>query len=238
MTQKSLFPVKLVHEEETIGTRDLRLIAYSDSGTKYAVKRESDGALLPLAEWIGHKLSQACGIPTPMYDIVECIDGELAFGSRWDNSAVQMTGYDAAAKTLLSSHAEAISKIFGLDYFLPNPDRHLGNFLFAPKSGHHECLSFDFSLSCVRNGLPFGSHPLGTSCRTHIVLKRFLVDDLKKFNKHKYNEALASVKVMTDNDILTILDSAPVAWYTSVSKADILSWWRASKATRILQVTK
>jgi len=237
MTQTSLFPVKLVHEEATGGTRDLRLVGYCANQVKYAVKRESDGPMLPLAEWIGHKLSAFCGIPTPEFDIVVCMDGELAFGSRWDSSATQIKVFDSAAHELLSTHSSAISKIFGLDFFLPNPDRHLGNFLFLPNATPG-CLSFDFSLSSVRNGLPFGSHPMAPNVKTNLILREFLIKKLNKFDKHRYNDALIAVQGVSSLQIESILNAAPVQWFTKVSKEQIVEWWESSKGTRIKQVVK
>jgi len=238
MSQATLFPVKLVHEEATGGTRDLRLVGYCANQTKYAVKRESDGPLLPLAEWVGHKLSDYCGIPTPDFDIVECMDGEIAFGSRWNASATQIKVFDTAAQSLLSNHSAAISKIFGLDFFLPNPDRHLGNFLFVPNPASPGCLSFDFSLSSVRNGLPFGSHPMGLGTKTNIILRELLTKKLNKFDKHRFNEALNAVQDVSVDEIIEILDAAPVEWFTKVSKTDIVEWWQSSKGARIKQVIK
>lgn len=233
-----LFRVKMNHEEPTGGTRDLRLVGHCSSGVKYAIKRESDGRLLPLAEWVGHKLSELCGIQTPAYEVVECLDGEVAFGSRWENEVQQLISYDATAKALLSDHAADVSRIFGLDFFLPNPDRHLGNFLFSKTAMPKRCLSFDFSLSSVRNGLPFGANVMGPSTKTSAILKRLLIDDLNVFDKHRYNEALAKVKAVDQEKMRQVLDSAPPEWYTAVSKMQILEWWDTSKNVRIAQVTK
>lgn len=235
---KPLFTVKINHEEPTAGTRDLRLVGHCSLGVQYAIKRESDGALLPLAEWVGHKLSELCGIKTPAYDVVECLDGEIAFGSRWENEIQQLMSYDTAAKAVLSDHAADISRIFGLDFFLPNPDRHLRNFLFSKTGMPKRCLSFDFSLSSVRNGLPFGANVMGPSTKTHAVLKRLLIDDLKIFDKHRYNEALSKVKAVDRAQMCQVLDSAPPEWYTAVSKIDILNWWDSAKNVRIAQVMK
>jgi hypothetical protein len=194
--------------------------------------------MLPLAEWVGHKLSELCEIPTPAYDIVECLSGEIAFGSRWIDSTTQIKVFDSVAHDLVSTHAAAISKIFGLDFFLPNPDRHLGNFLFAQQSDPPACLSFDFSLSCVRNGLPFGSHPMGPATKTNVILREFLIKKVGKFDKHRYNEALIAVKDVSNSQMSSILNSAPVQWFTKVSKQEILDWWESSKSARIAQVIK
>lgn len=237
MSQASLFPIKLIHEESTSGTMDLKLIGYSGDNVKFAVKREKDGFLMPLAEWIGYSLAQRCGIPTPDFNIVECMNGELAFGSKWEQQATQIKIFDSAARTLMSEHGDMMSQIFGLDFFLPNIDRHLGNFIFSQVAGIATCLAFDFSSSSVRTGLPFGSHPLAATCKTSVVQK-LLQTQSKKFNKHRYNGSLAKLKEVTTAELATILNGAPDQWYSKVSKQEVVAWWESSKGSRIAQVVK
>lgn len=235
MSSSALFPVELEHEEPTSGTYDLKSIGYCSSGVKYAVKRESDAPLLPLAEWVGHKLSEFCGIRTPMYDVVRCMDGQLAFGSRWKDSARQIGPFGPKAIATLSAHAQAISRIFGLDFFLPNPDRHINNFLFAQEHGQEVCISFDFGWGSVRHGLPFGAPPLDSMTKT--VLVRRLLTQQSIFHPDLYNESLAAVGNVTTAQIKSALDEAPDEWYTKVTKAEIVDWWETFKNDRIAMVT-
>lgn len=238
LNQATLFPIKLVHEEATNGTRDLRMVGYCEAGVKYAVKRESDAPLLPLAEWIGHNLAIQCEIPIPQFEIVECMNGEVAFGSRWEPACSQIKVFDSAALALLTTHASAISRIFGLDFFLPNPDRHLGNFLFRTTQNEPNCLAFDYSLACVRNGIPFGAHPMGPATKTSVIMREILVKQVKKFDKHQYNKPLEKLREIPDQAMQDILDDAPIQWYTGVTKEQIMNWWLASKGPRIAQVIK
>lgn len=239
MTQTSLFAVKLSHEEPFAGgTKDLRLIGYTDTMVKYAVKREVDGALLPLAEWIGHHLSLKCGIAVPDFDVVECLDGQLAFGSRWEAKATQCGHEMVKNMATIAAHSDSISKILGLDFFLPNPDRHTGNFLFIDRGENSTCLSMDFSLSSVRDGIPFGRHPMGPGRNTNILLEKILKKTLNKFNKFKFNEPLDALKTVSTDDIKTILAGAPDLWFTGLGRDDILNWWESNKGARLIQVRK
>lgn len=239
MTQTSLFAVKLSHEEPfSGGTKDLRLIGYTETMAKYAVKREIDGPLLPLAEWIGHHLSRECGINTPEFDIVECLDGQLAFGSRWESTATQCSHEVAKRMSTIALHSEAISKILGLDFFLPNPDRHTGNFLFVERGPTAICLSMDFSLSSVRDGTPFGRHPMNPGRNTSVLLELILKKTLNKFSKSKFNESIDALKALDTTDMESILAGAPDLWFTSLGRNDILRWWDANKGARLIQVRK
>ena len=239
MSQTSMFPVKLTHEEATSGTKDLQLIGYSQSLVRYAVKRESDGPMLPLAEWIGHHLSALCGIPTPEFEIVECLNGELAFGSRWEETATSLTLGTPEATSLLylETHSVAISEILGLDGFLPNPDRHPGNFLFVNRAGQPICLSMDFSLSNVRDGIPFGTFPLGTGSATTYLLRNVLRDYLGTFDQAAYQKPLATVRSISASRISNILDGAPDEWFSKISKQEIIDWWGSFSSERASQVT-
>jgi hypothetical protein len=234
MSQSNLFPVKLTHEEPTSGTKDLKLIGFAIGNVRYAVKRECDGALLPLAEWIGHHLSRLCGIATPDFAVVECLNGDLAFGSRWEENSMVITPGtpNIEGLMLIQGHAHEISKILGLDCFLPNCDRHAGNFIFVNRAGKQICLSMDFSLSSVRLGLPFGKFPLTPPNNTDQLLNAILINHFNKLSKNDFNSPLNIIHTITMVQISSILDAAPTAWFTLVKKKEILDWWVAFSSER------
>lgn len=234
MSQSNLFPLKLLHEEEFSGTKDLKCIGHAIGGTRYAVKKESDGELLPLAEWLGHHISRLCGIPTPDFEIVECLNGELAFGSRWEENSISLTNGTPTVDVLLmlSIHAEAISEILGLDHHLNNHDRHCGNFLFVPRNNKQICLSMDFSCANVRNGLPFGEDYFKEGCNTLLLMNGVMVNHLSKLSKKSFNAALDAVQAITYSQISTILTGAPDAWFTLVNRSQILDWWKEFSVIR------
>src|SRR5690606_5967915 len=136
------------HQEPYAGeTADLKLVGYTRDRIKFAIKRESDAPTLPIAEWIGHHLCQLVGVRVPEFAVVACVDGELAFGSRWEESAVQMSELMPIQDKLLllKTHATDISAIHAMDQVYANPDRHGGNLLFVIRAGIQMCLAFDFS---------------------------------------------------------------------------------------------
>jgi hypothetical protein len=138
----------------------------------------------------------------------------------------------------ISAHAEPISKILGLDFFLPNPDRHTGNFLFRDEGNGSTCLSMDFSLSSVRDGIPFGRYPMAPGRNTNVLLEQILKKTLNKFSKTKYNESIDALKTVGTDEIETILAAAPDLWFTGLGRSDILKWWDSNKGARLIQVRK
>ena len=128
--QTTLFPTELVHEEPYLaGTKHLSRIGWDIANSKYAIKSEKDGQLLPLMEWIGYHLCRFCSIPTPNFEIVRCVDGSLAFGVQWVENVIELGGAPSTkALAVLKAHYSQISAILTLDRFMPNIDRHAGNF--------------------------------------------------------------------------------------------------------------
>ena len=192
MNQTSFFPVQIAHQEPYGGnTNDLKVVGYTKDRIKYAVKRESDASALPIAEWIGHHLCQLAGVATPEFAVVECVGGEIAFGSRWEESALQISDAMPTQDRLLhvSQHSTAISRVHAVDRVYANPDRHAGNFLFVIRAGLDLCLAFDFSLAGPRNHDAFGRTPLPPSSNT-LQLMGIVRDHLGTFNDARYQEVL------------------------------------------------
>lgn len=137
MNQRTFLPIPIEHEEPYSDSKDLKLVGYTKDRIRYAIKRVQDGDLLPISEWIGHRLCEQCGVLVPEYHIVACIDGQLAFGSRWEDTAEQI-GPEGPMRALelLADHASDISAIFAVDQFFPqsrSPHRELS---FRPSRGN------------------------------------------------------------------------------------------------------
>lgn len=235
MAQTSFLPVQITHQEPYGGqTADLRLVGYTSDRIKYAIKRESDARLLPLAEWIGHNLCRMAGVYTPEFTLVTCIDGEIAFGSRWEESATQINEATPIQERLLllKTHATDISAIHAVDQMYANPDRHPGNLLFVVRSGIEMCLAFDFSRAGPRNGLPFGTTPLPPDCLTMVIMD-IIKDYLNAFDGAVYKDVIDSLERISSSDFRTVLDNAPDNWFTAIDKEDLLSWWDNERSIRL-----
>ena len=152
MFQQSMFPVEITHEEQYAGgTAHLRLTGVARNGERYAIKTVGDDPILPITEWFCYELCRYIGIPAPGCAVVQRPNGELAFGSRMDADVSEMGGKEISpAQTwlLLKEMRADLSAIYAADWFLPNPDRHVGNILYRQtQSGTKIPLAFDWS--CV-----------------------------------------------------------------------------------------
>lgn len=206
-------------------SKDLRCVGYTADKIRYAVKRESDKAGMPLAEWIGHNICRAVGIPTPEFFIVECPDGELAFGSRWEPVFEQIGSAtpQSRALALLSTHATEISAIYGADVASTNPDRHAGNFLFVPRADSTMCLAFDFSQAYPSHAQSFGK-PLPNGCAT-LQIFSIIEHHLGRFD-YKVNAAImAKIKAIPPIDFKEVLDMSPTHWFTKITSSQLIREW-------------
>lgn len=235
--QTTLFNVKLAKLEPVSGTADLKAIGYTSTLEKYAVKREQDGEMLPIAEWIGHSLCRLCDIPTPFFTIVECPNSEeLAFGSRWEENSSQitneMTGIDQLST--LANHSNQISEIHSIDLFSANEDRHAGNFLFVTRANTDICLAMDFSQAAMRIQKPFGRHPIPSDCHTMTLISTLATRGI--FHKAGYDLAHQKLCKINDSDFESVLNSAPNQWYENIGKMEVMDWWKSERANRLRNI--
>ena len=235
--QATLFNVKLAKLEPFVGTADLKVIGYTSTFEKYAVKREQDGVKLPIAEWIGHSLCSLCDIPTPFFTVVECPETEeLAFGSRWEESSTQINDQMAGVDQLsmLAKHGSQISGIHAIDLFSANEDRHAGNFLFVNRANTDVCLAMDFSKSAMRVEDPFGRCPIPASCHTMVI--KNILDSRGLFIQSDYDSSHRKLSQLNDDIFMKILDRAPNEWYKNIGKMEIMDWWKSERTNRLKKI--
>ena len=234
--QVGLFPVQLVNEEPTSGTKHNPPIGWDASGTKYVIKCNKQHKHLALIEWLSYQLCRACGIPTPVFEIIRRVDGSIAFGIRWEDDAEQINEHmqHAVSLNLLAVHHAAISSTLALDGFLPNIDRNAGNFLFVRRSGATICLSIDYSMSGPRMyeppKTPFGTWPMPPGTTTfklypHLPGGKALTTSTDRVN--------AALKAITKNQFQATLESAPEEWFEDLPLQDLLDWWDNEATTRL-----
>jgi hypothetical protein len=235
MSQRTFFPIPIEHEEPYSDSKDLKLIGYTKDRIRYAIKRVQDGELLPISEWIGHRLCELCGISVPEYHIVACVDGQLAFGSRWEDAAEQIDGGTGPVRALelLASHAADISAIFAIDQFFPNPDRHAGNYLFVRRAETPMCLAMDFSRAGPSDEIPMGALPLDPVCSTLVVIERLIRDRLRKFDSTSFGRAKARLASIKPDEFYAILNDAPDEWFVVMTRDEFCRWWDNESSIRV-----
>jgi hypothetical protein len=238
MVQQPIFTINIVTEEPPLTqTADLKLIGYGDDGHRYALKTLEDHALLPLTEWFCYHLCRAVGIQTPDFFIVKR-KTNIAFGSRYEGNADQL---DPAKKSpepiiarltrLFGDNQKQISAIYGIDFFLPNNDRHLNNFLFRLSGRTSIPLAFDFSQAWVILGLPFGVNAWETGSKSQKAY-----DFLKAQNWIVSSETMSildKIEQLPDNFVEQVVDSAPVSWLDNFDKQATINYWQTQRKERI-----
>lgn len=207
---------------------DLKVIAHCDDGNDYAVKRIQDGALVPLAEWVGHSLWHDCGLPTPDFAILGDLGGPPAFGSRLELHGRQVKKNDTsyAVSNYFAPHADTLSRCFPLDAWFANPDRHGRNFLERPSITGALLLCIDWSRAWVTSAEPWGdgAHE-AASCNTakwwtFLRTVRRLTADFA---------AVDRAVALPDDWMTRTLDAAPAEWKAPVDAQRIIDFWRTRR---------
>lgn len=239
MNQLSLLPILLVDEQpaDRSKSKDLLAIGFDEQGRRYALKTvEPSNPLLPLTEWLCYHLCNLSGISTPDFSIVTRMDGTAAFGSRWEENAMEFspaTVTEAQLTNWLSSAKNDVSGMFALDAFMPNGDRHLGNILFAHTGPRLRALAFDWSRTRI-----FEPWPWQPGCGSDAVwtwLRSIGIADPSVMAAR-----MERIKGIRSDQVFAILQSAPESWRDKIDTGAAANWWndhrekRANEAIKLL----
>lgn len=239
--QAELFALDVITEERASGTADLKLTGYASDNFKYAIKTQQDHPDLPASEWFCYKLSERVHLPTPVCRVLRMRDGSLAFGSRWENAAYQFSTIldkDGGPAALMLLAAKNLSSIIGLDYFLPNPDRHLNNLLFQSFEHHVAAISFDFSRAWLMGGFPAADCKLSPNSRTSLTLR--LMRTQNAFIITEAEATLKKVLQIKGSVVKDMFKDMPASWLALDRVDEFVDWWdsaaRADRLDQALQV--
>lgn len=243
--QLSLFPVSLVQEEPVnLGTAQLKRIGHDENGRKYAIKSVLDDPLLPLTELFCYELCRVIGIETPNYAKIVCRDGSVAFGSVWDTDSTDLTLAKLSLpdqQIMLSKAANSLSAAMALAFFLPDSDRHYGNFLYRKAGNHIAAMAFDWShvTPCLKT--PVFSWTLEAA--QALMPEHQPINTLAawKYLKTKglWRPAVAArtldkLKEAPDYFVDTILAAADPSWIPpDFDRAGLSLWWNQNRHARI-----
>lgn len=236
MTQDELFELEVAALTPTSGTARLRWTGIASDGWKYAIKRTSDHPLLPLSEWFCHRLAEAVHLPVPPYRALRLkCDGTLAFGSRWEGSARQLGDMPPADQKRYLVQGKNICKILGLDLFLPNTDRHFGNFLWHQIDGTVRAMAFDYSESwAMHEGGLHNPKAMEPKCNTFKVMDFLSVFGALK--PHEIGETAGRLMQISDKKVAAIAQTIPAEWVSELDEGAIMAWWRAPSTRARLTV--
>jgi hypothetical protein len=205
-----------------------------DDGLDYMLKDDS-GAPVRAREWICHRLADRAGVPVVEYRPVLTPAGQVVFGSR-----VVLNGGPGGTANILTGTlplAEAstvLSKIYAIDLFLGNGDRHPDNFMVEDDpAGAPRIRVIDFSEAQAlidpdqRTNIPAAGTStvtVGRALRAHYP---FSLDAA----------ALALDRLAAIASLKEILDEMPTDWLTPDTRNEIATWWlSAAKSAHITAI--
>lgn len=237
--QKSLFAARVRVQFEVdsrqlgLDGADLTRIARGDDQRDYAVKSLETDAALPLTEWVCYHLWRDCGLATPDFAVLEYADGRPpAFGSRFEALARQVRR-DPDAYTIagfFAPHLRGLSRVYPLDGFVTNPDRHGRNFVERPEIAGAVLVCIDFSRAWVTAGAPFGSETAMRTCQSLAWWRHFR----DRMGAKADDAALPAVQELDTGWLERTIFGAPPQWRDHVDVDAACGFWRESRVQRIL----
>ncbi|CAH6874913.1 conserved hypothetical protein [Vibrio chagasii] len=231
--QQSIVPLEAIeiHElsEESITSTNLKRIVSADNHRDYAVKEvtNSHKGYVPACELFCYELARTIKVNVPEYQIIRMKDGTYAFGSEWDANAGYLENITdflrvLSGKDAIKNGAEFFSKVYALDIFVNNIDRHRGNLfvrkVFSGKIG----VAYDFDKSWYETGYDrFEALEGGTNTQD----TKWDVRDKRQLKKAIVTKTLEEIQNIRVDTIRSILGMMPEEWMLDENKATFLSWW-------------
>lgn len=231
--QQSIVPLEAIEIHEIpdgqIISCNLKRIVTADNSRDYAVKEISNSTkgYIPASELFCYELARAIKVNVPEYQIIRMKDGTYAFGSEWDGNADYLNEISDFFRIIsgndsIRNGAEFFSKVYALDIFVNNIDRHYGNFfvrkVFSGKIG----VAYDFDKAWYETGHDkFEALVCGTNTQEtkhHVIDKRQLKKTIVK-------DTLDEIKAIEKGRISSILTMMPNGWMTDNEKEIFLDWW-------------
>lgn len=239
MPKTYLFPQNTINEYPAdMGSADAESWVTAEDGMDYVIKTRKKMAGLPASEWVCHNLADACGIPTPQYAQIQLMNGEIGFGSQWDESVVK----DQATRNLivtsipgLPNLAGMFSAIYVIDLFSYNPDRHAGNYFFIKTKSGYGVKAYDFSRAFYCAAWPLPPFPLPAACNTVGCYRSLQVG--YPFVLGVADETIRRIAAVPIEAVNAWLRDVPVTWMSDQQKAELASWWQGEMQARLNKIT-
>lgn len=240
MRQVSAFPIRLIHTDPAnLGSADADFFGEGDNGLEYCVKTVAKTPAAPAAEYICHQLAAACGFAVAQYDIVELLDGTVAFGSVWDSSALQRQDTLLLLMDQLPGKGiqANLSRIYAFDLFVHNVDRHPGNYLCVKgRTPGHTVKVYDFSRAFTAHGWPLPALPMSATEMTVATYRQ--VAKAHPFVPDEAMEALDRISDVAHSSFKGIIDSVPKEWLDAPTRREVLKWWAGPRDARLKLIRK
>lgn len=229
--QRSLIPLDVAEiYSNTTGSADLSAIATCTNGRDYALKLISDGnGKVPATEMFCYELARKLQIATPHFEIIRMRDSSFAFGSAWEGGVDPVTKYLQAVDILKGTKKvrgliEFLSKVYALDLFVNNIDRHFGNYLFRD-SIHNSVipLAYDFGRAWYAYD-PFGYQALEAIDENTQDWHQIICTH-GQFDENLALATLDAIQGISANEISVIINEFPNGWLSATDATEFVDWW-------------
>jgi hypothetical protein len=239
--QQQLFSRKLADRLAPMGSgATAPWLIRADDGLPYIVKDEISGTPLTVraSEFIWVSLARLIGLPAPEPVVIEDETGRPLFGCRREIIAPD------ALLCLLNGHLHnggvQLSRIYGLDLFSANWDRHPGNYLVLDDGGgSFAVFAIDFSHVPAHPGMINTQQDpifaVMTATRQHFPKIVSAYGGLDRVAALQVIDRLALLPIET---IETILSTMPNDWLEASMRGDVLSWWKGPERKARAQTLK
>lgn len=232
--QRTLFPLQLTEIfRSDIDSADLKIIGRATNGKDYAIKTVNDSprGRIPACELFCYELANLLQIATPDYHLITMSDSTLAFGSAWEGGVISLSDNTSFINLFIGDQkpanlVESISKIYALDIFVNNVDRHFKNYIFRSGYKSNIVLAMDFSRAWYEID-PYGydaahSKDCNTSTAHEIMRK------LNCFDSTIALHTLRTIKNINQDTIRQIISLMPSDWINLSDSSKFIDWWGSS----------
>jgi hypothetical protein len=232
--QRTLFPLQLTEIfRSDIDSADLKIIGRATNGKDYAIKTVNDSprGRIPACELFCYELANLLQIATPDYHLITMSDSTLAFGSAWEGGVISLSDNTSFINLFIGNQkpanlVESISKIYALDIFVNNVDRHFKNYIFRSGYKSNIVLAMDFSRAWYEID-PYGydaaySKDCNTSTAHEIMRKLNCFDSIIALN------TLRTIKNINQDTIRQIISLMPSDWISLSDSSKFIEWWGSS----------
>lgn len=209
-----------------------------DAGA-FIIKTNGINPNLAHTEWFCSSIANCVGVPQVPFSVIRHTDDSQCFGSHWQQGKVNDWWNLAKSGQLdFGEISTDISKIYALDLFLHNPDRHIKNYMVVRDGAAHKVLAFDYSRAWLHNGTPPLPPILNNGGDNTIQVKNWMKIQLGyTVNMDSFNEVLGRIEATPLSTIQSIINQHPKNWLTQDVENAILNWWSdGGVATRIASI--
>lgn len=221
------------------GSQDCNEACFCGDAGAFVIKKSDKAPTLPHSEWFCSSIAASCGVPQIAFSIIRHTDGNHWFGSSWKTGIIKEWWNLALNGTInFSEIAEDISRIYALDLFIHNDDRHFNNYIVVKEEASHRAYSLDYSRAWLHHGFP--PPPILISPKTNTVKNKEWLKS--KFGTYldivAMEQVLDNISRISNSGIFNIISGHPKHWLTQSQEDAIINWWIAGKAVERVDLIK